>query len=38
MIYTDKSKMSGMYQNSLPVGTHIKIYPDQRIEEIKFSE
>ena len=38
MLYKDKSKMSGLYQNSIPVGTHTKIYPDQKVEEIKFSE
>jgi len=38
MIYKDNSKMTGMYRNSLPVGTHIKIYPDKESEEIKFTD
>ena len=38
MIYKDKSKMTGMYQNSLPIGTHIKIFPDQTMDEIKFTD
>ena len=38
MIYTDKSEMRGIYRNSIPVGIHTKLYPDKKIEEIRFSE
>ena len=38
MIYKDNSKMTGIYKNSLPIGTHIKTYSDKESEEIKFTE
>ena len=37
MTYPDKSKMAGIYHNSTPVGIHTKIYPDGKVEEIKFN-
>ena len=37
MFYPDKSKMTGIYRNSTPIGIHTKVFPDNKVEEIKFT-
>ena len=37
MICPDKSKMTGIYYNSTPIGIHTKVYTDNKVEEVKFT-